>query len=193
MEAIICSVLSLEETAGRAASTYIDDIYVNKDVMTATRVIEHLIQFGLECKDPERLEDGTRALGLAVAMEHGELRWKRRTAFSLYRRLVGHLQMCGWLRVAGGILESKFGHKGWDDETKDTLIQHIVSGTVDSVQWDDPVRGDWCMDSRELNVRADDSSLALERYETVLEDACWLRPENDAHQPSRTRCRVEML
>ena len=44
--------------------------------------------------------------------------------------------------------------------------------------------GDWCVDGRELNVWVDASSfaigVALERHKTVLEDACWLRPENDA-------------
>ena len=40
------------------------------------------------------------------------------------------------------------------------------------------------MDSEELNVWVDASSLAtgiaLEWRETVLEDACWMRPEADA-------------
>ena len=101
------------------ASAYIDDIYINEDVMPVTHVREHLARFGLECKDPERLEDGTRVLGLAVAMEHGKLQWKQGSmvpdtpdivmqwaVFSLCRRLVGHFPVCGWL-----------GHKGlgwWD-------------------------------------------------------------------------------
>ena len=59
MKAIVSAVLSHEEAVGHTAFAYIDDIYVNKDVMPATRVREHLARFGLECKDPERLEDGT--------------------------------------------------------------------------------------------------------------------------------------
>ena len=62
MKAIVSEVLSQEEAVGHAASAYIDDIYVNEDVMPATRVREHLARFGLECKDPERLEDGARVL-----------------------------------------------------------------------------------------------------------------------------------
>ena len=70
MKGIFSAVLSQEEAVGHAASAYIDDIYVNEDVVAATRVREHLAQFGLKCKDPERLGDGARVLGLAVGMEH---------------------------------------------------------------------------------------------------------------------------
>ena len=50
--------------------------------------------------------------------------------------------------------------------------------TIESVQQDDPACRDWCVDSKELNIWVDASSLAirvaLEWRETVLEDACWL-------------------
>ena len=46
----------------------------------------------------------------------------------------------------------------------------------------DPVRGDWCVN--ELTVWVDANSLAmgiaLEDNGSVIEEACWLRPENDA-------------
>ena len=74
--------------------------------------------------------------------------------------------------------------KGWDDETRNNLMQHMIFETVDSVRQDDPAHGEWRVDGRELNIWVNASSLAigvaLERHETVLEDACWLRPENDA-------------
>lgn len=48
----------------------------------------------------------------------------------------------------------------------------------------DPAGGDWCVNGWEINVWVDVSSLAigvaLERHRTVLEDACWLQPENNA-------------
>ena len=132
-------------------------------------------------------------------MEHGKLRWKRgsmvpdapdiltrRAVFSLCGRLVGHFQVCGWLRVACGVLKRRASSvtKGWDDETRDNLLQCMISENVDSVRRDDPAHGDWCVYGWELNVWVDASSLAigvaLERHETVFEDACWLRPENDA-------------
>ena len=108
MKAIVSAVLSQEEAVGYAASAHIEDIYVNEDVMPGTSGREHLARFGLERKDLERLEDGARVLGLVVAMEHGKLRWKRRSmipgalyivtrwaVFSLYGRLVGHFPVCG--------------------------------------------------------------------------------------------------
>ena len=76
MKAIVSAVLSQEEAVDCAASAYIDNIYVNEDVVPATCVREHLAQFGLKCKFPESLEDDAQVLGLAVGMEHGELRWK---------------------------------------------------------------------------------------------------------------------
>ena len=62
IKAIVSAVLSQEEAVRHAASAYIDNIYVNKDVMPATHFREHLARFGLEYKDPERLEDGARVL-----------------------------------------------------------------------------------------------------------------------------------
>ena len=77
LKAIVGAVLSQEEAVGHAASAYINNIYVNEDVVPATRIREHLVQFGLKCKDLERLEDGAWVLGLGVGMEHGELQWKQ--------------------------------------------------------------------------------------------------------------------
>ena len=85
-----------------------------------------------------------------------------------------------WLRVAYGILKrsASLVTKGWDGEARDTVLQCMMFETIESVQQDDPVHGDWCVDSKELNVCVDASSLAvrvaLEWCETVLEDACWL-------------------
>ena len=63
MKSIVSAVLSQEEAVERTASTYIDDIYVNEDVVPATRVREHLPQFGVKCKDPKQLKDGAQVLG----------------------------------------------------------------------------------------------------------------------------------
>ena len=105
---------------GRVESAYIDGISVNEDVVPATRVRKQSPHFGLECKDPERLEDSAWATGLAVAMECSKLQWKRgskvpdtpdivtqRTVLSLSEKLVGHLPVFGWLRVACGILKKR--------------------------------------------------------------------------------------
>ena len=199
MKVIVSMVLLQEEAVGHTASVYIDNIYVNKDVLPVSHIREHLARFELECKDPERLEDGARVLGLAVAMRHGKLQWKRgsrvpdapyivthRAVFSLCGRLIGHFLVCGWFRVACGVLKRRASSvtKDWDDETRDNLLQRMISETVDSVWRDDPANGDWCVDGWELKVLVIASSLAigvaLKRHETVLEDACWLQLENDA-------------
>ena len=148
-KAVVSTVLLQEEAVGHVASVYIDDIYVNEDVMPSTCVREHLARFGLECKDPERLEDGARVLGSAVAMKHDKLWWKRGSmvpdapnivtrwaVFSLCGRLVGHFPVCGWLRVACGVLKRRASlvTKGWDDETRENLLQCMISETVDSVR-----------------------------------------------------------
>ena len=50
----------------RAISAYIDDAYVDESIMPVARVKEHLYSFHLLSKEPERLQDGVRVLGLQV-------------------------------------------------------------------------------------------------------------------------------
>ena len=66
-------VMAQDETIQGATSSYIDNIFVNESVYTAAHVRDHLLQFGLTCKDPEQLRDGTRVLGLRVMEKHGKL------------------------------------------------------------------------------------------------------------------------
>ena len=62
--------------------------------------------------------------------------------------------MCSWLRVAGGLHKRRESSvtKGWDDKARDTVLQRMMSEIIESVQQDDPACGDWCVDSKELNV-----------------------------------------
>ena len=66
MKTIISAVLSQEEVVEKATSAYFNDIYINKDVKLALHIQVKLTQFGLNCKDPEQLEDRTLILGLDV-------------------------------------------------------------------------------------------------------------------------------
>ena len=75
MRSIINMVMAQDETIQGATSSYIDDIFVNESAYTATHVRAHLLRFGLICKYPERLRDGTRVLGLRVMEEQGKLQW----------------------------------------------------------------------------------------------------------------------
>lgn len=59
MKAIVDTVLAKDESNIQATSTYIDDLFVNGEVTSATHVRQHLADFGLTYKDPERLEDNT--------------------------------------------------------------------------------------------------------------------------------------
>lgn len=76
-------------------SAYIDDLYVDKNIMAATTAREKLAHFVLVCKDPGQLEDGARVLGLEV--------WEN--VFSLCRKLVGHLHVCSWLWAAASVIK----------------------------------------------------------------------------------------
>ena len=66
MKTIINAVLSQEEKVKEGTPAYLDDIYVNEDIMSSLHVKVKLAQFGLICKNPERLEDGACVLGLDV-------------------------------------------------------------------------------------------------------------------------------
>ena len=76
MKTIISAVFSQEETVEKATLAYLSDIYINKDVSPVSHIQAKLAQFGLDCKDPEWLEDRTCILGLEVSGEEGILRWK---------------------------------------------------------------------------------------------------------------------
>lgn len=65
--------------------------------------------------------------------------------------------------------------KGWDDRTDDTPLKRVPTETITKVRQSDPCRGEWCIDSKERDVRVDRSSLAtvvlLESRGSVIEDA----------------------
>ena len=81
MRSIINMAMAQDETIQGATSSYTDDIFVNESACTAACMRDHLLQFGLICKDPERLRDGTRVLGLHVMKKHGKLQWCRVVSF----------------------------------------------------------------------------------------------------------------
>ena len=199
MKTIVNAVLSQEKAIKDATSAYIDDVYVNEDIESASCVRDKLAHFGLECKSPERLQSGARVLGLDVCEEEGTLRWRRgseipgipdiitrRTVFSLCGKLVGHLPVCGWLRASVGVIKRRVNlvTAGWDDVTDDALLTLMVAETLERINKEDPARGKWCVDGEDVNVWVDASALALgvslEQRGNVFEDACWLRPMSDA-------------
>ena len=109
----------------------------------------------------------------------------RRTVFSICCRLVGHFPVWGWLQVAAGVIKRRVRAttKGSDERIDDAPFREMLTETIDRAQQADPCRGEWCVNSKELDVWADVSSFApgvlIELCGTVIEDACWLRPESD--------------
>ena len=66
MQSVLKAVLAQDETINWAMSAYINDIFINKDVASVEFMRKHLKLYGLTNKDPEKLQNGTRVLGLEV-------------------------------------------------------------------------------------------------------------------------------
>ena len=62
MKSVVTAVLAQDETVDSATSSYLDDIFVNEDVVSVQCVENHLLRYGLECKPAERVADGARVL-----------------------------------------------------------------------------------------------------------------------------------
>ena len=106
--------------------------------------------------------------------------------FSVCGKLVDHFPVCGWLRVVVVVAIKRHAtsvSSRWDDEVHDATLWSMLTETVVRVTHDNPARGNWCFDGNEFMVWMDASSLilgvALVVDEFIVEDACWLQPEND--------------
>ena len=84
MKCVVATALSRDEKANQASSSFVDDIFINEDIMSADEVRAHLQKHGLVCKPSERLADGSRVLGLWVQDKsgtgkscRGQLSWSR--------------------------------------------------------------------------------------------------------------------
>ena len=201
MRAVLEAVLKQDPVVHAGTSAYIDDVFVDESIVPAEAVKAHLEQFGLTCKAPERLREGTRVLGVRVEQKGDNLVWKRenafgdvptkltrRTVFSLCGKLVGHLPVCGWLRVAAAYVKRRVNAVtgGWDDPVKDDgSIRRMLMEMVNRVHESDPAKGRWDVTADEMTVWTDASSLALgvvlEVDGCVVEDASWLRAEDATH------------
>ena len=52
MKTVLEAVVNQDEDVANAVSSYVDDVLVNEDVMSAENVSKHLGAFGLQCKEP---------------------------------------------------------------------------------------------------------------------------------------------
>ena len=66
MKYVLTGVLTQSETVDRATLSYLDDIFVNEDVVSVQCVENYLLWYGLGYKRAERVADGARVLGLEV-------------------------------------------------------------------------------------------------------------------------------
>ena len=148
IQTIVDAILTKNKRIQRATSAYIDDVYMDESIVPMACVKEHLYSFGLLSKEPERLQDGARVLGLQVWGEDSSLYWRRgnkipdmprvvtwRNAFSLCGKLVGHLPMGSWLRVAVAFIKQRASDvtAGWDEKIDDaplnTMIKEVLECT----------------------------------------------------------------
>ena len=202
MTAIVGKVLEQDAEIRAATSSYIDDIFVAGDSKMVERVRQHLNQFGLVSKEPERLGSkvGVRVLGLRVdeqftwsrdselpTVPSGHL--TRRQLHSWIGELVGHYPVAGWLRVACSYLQrcTAAEHIGWDDPVSEEIREKVDDVVAMLRDQGDPVKGTWLVDTKQpATLWADASSLALgvtlEIGGTIVEDAAWLcKADNCAH------------
>ena len=175
MQAIVEAALSKDDAVRQVISAYIDDVFINEDIVSATRVKQRLANFGLKSKEPERLQNSARVLGLTVREKDKMLIWEqgdevpsmpqvltRRSVFSFCGKLVGYFPVVKWLKVAASFIKRRAADvtRGWDDEVTDVPLTTMMTEVVARVHQKDPVRGKWCVDGPELDVWVDASSLA---------------------------------
>ncbi|KRZ59047.1 hypothetical protein T02_3184 [Trichinella nativa] len=191
MKAVLNCVLFRDPDVRKGTSAYIDDILVNESVVAVDRVKRHLAHYGLTCKTHERAADGARLLGLKVWGERGKLMWRRdngvltrRSVFSYCGKLVSHIPVCGWLRIATAYIKRKANDAttSWDEVIDGDELRRLIHETALVVKKRDPARGRWDVSAEEAKIWVDANSLAigvaLEVGGSMVEDAAWLRPDD---------------
>ena len=58
--AIVEATSSKDDAVWQATSAYIDNVFINKDIASATRVRQYLANFGLASKEPEQLQNSAQ-------------------------------------------------------------------------------------------------------------------------------------
>jgi len=200
MTKIVERVLKQDDTIGPNTSSYIDDIYIAEGSMLAETVVKHLAAYGLQTKPIEWLGqgDGVRLLGLRVnekfqwTRDHKlpeakcEGRLTRREVHSILGEWLGHLPVAGWLRVACAFVQRCTAKEktGWDEYVSSDIMLKMSEITQRLQSNGDPCKGKWLINPQgEVVVWTDASSIALGVAVTVdgyvIEDAAWLRKEDD--------------
>ena len=201
MSAIVSFVLQQDTAINRAASAYVDDIYIDETIVDANSVVAHFRNYGLNSKEPIRLgvSDGVRVLGLRV---DEDLNWQRdsslpevpvsskmtrRDVHRLIGEWLGHHPVGGWLRVACAFLQrlTALDGKAWDEPVSDDIITKVSEVDERLRSQGDPMKGKWPVDPEMGSLVWADAShiavgVALEVAGDIVEDACWLRSKVDS-------------
>lgn len=207
MTAIVEKVISENDRVHAAVSSYIDDLYVDESKISGNEVRAHFAAWGLETKPVQHLGPGqrgkVRVLGVcvdenqrwgrdSVLSQVDENTLTRRQVHSIVGEWVGHLPVAGWLRVACGYVQRMTAEMGaaWDDRVSPEVMGILKDISARLLRDGDPAKGNWEV-SREapVIVWSDASSLAMgvviEIDGNIVEDAAWLRPQNDTAHINR--------
>ena len=146
---------------------------------------------------PRAAPGGVNVLGLHVSGDGEKLLWRWGSdvpevqpiitcwsTFFMCRKLIGHFSICSWLIVVAAAIKHRMTSvmSGWD-EVHNVTLRCMITETMERVMQDNPMQGDWCINRNKLTIWVDASSqtmgVTLEDKGSIIEDACWLRPEND--------------
>lgn len=75
MKFIVKAVLSQAKNIKMATSAYINNLFINEDIVSVNHIAEHLSHFGLTNKDPEWPKDGAKIVGLALWRKDSTMKW----------------------------------------------------------------------------------------------------------------------
>ena len=76
MRAIVDAALSEGDAIRQATSVYIDDVFIDENLVSAARVRQYLVSLGLVNKKPVRLQDGVHVVGknfFCGGVQHAEM------------------------------------------------------------------------------------------------------------------------
>ena len=190
MTAIVNKVLAVDSRVHKGTSSYIDDIFVNEEAVSAQQVVQHLAKFGLAAKEPVQVGDmeGARVLGLNVDKH---LLWSRekplpkvppgrltrRQVHSLVGEWLGHFPVCGWLQVSCAYLQRCTAQEqiDWDEEVSQETVRKVSEVAHRLREEGDPAHGKWTVDP----AKGVQVWVVLEVGGSVIEDAAWMRGVDD--------------
>ena len=197
IKSVVSAIVEQDDKMKKATSTYLDDIFVDENVVNMEYIRKHFSKYGLKSKDGERINgSGARVLGLTGKKVGRKLLWSRgnrlekiprklsrRTVFFICGQIVSYLPVCGWLRVVCSNIKRKVVSltNGWDDEVHDMGVRSVLEEVLKREEENDLARREWEVHGDEGKVWFDASSMALGAIVQIggvtVEDATWLRKD----------------